>query len=1297
LREVFVTGLIREILGPRDGIHEILDVSPLNEYITGVLAPVICRAGRDIESEAEIPVEDVEEPEEEYADVDVSIPPLLSPALDPKSRPTSMGLSFVVEAPTTPRIRVCLTWARYITVTGYSSIRWRRQPRYAVLPITLERDYVIYVDQRGRIVDDEQQAEISLHVIVRPMQNNHHLVTLYMVNRVRPPAGSVTAEHHIFQPQIRVKCDEGCRVVEGVRKIPEGEEERMLEFIYSNRPVLARGHLCSAIWRDIDPENQPVREIQLDFPHCRDEPPFTWPDGELLPPEDRIAFSPPDVRTEFVPMYSIPSPELEWQNQYGPAPELSAGSLAEIWNPDELRNALSPLADGYERWINRMENGLNTLPVPKQDIAKKIICDCRTVLNRIRDGIDILCRDDEARLAFCFANKAVDIQSRWSPRKEGLRWYPFQLAFILMSIESIINPSSRYRSVCDLLWMPTGSGKTEAYLAIIAFTIAYRRRVALRKRGAGSDRTGAGVSVITRYTLRLLTIQQFRRALALITACELLRVKNLGGGNSVGWMPEGYQGGDDFLWGSTPFRIGLWVGGNVTPNRLQDSWNGALSILKGQTDQNGGEPAQILNCPACGAILAIPEMGLRPGSHTLYFVVRIQNCTNIPAIVSGLSGQSVQNITTITGVDVVLHHAGDYRTLAVHIQARGILNSENIDDIWNHIRYHFDRNGCRVELIPVRASRPGYFMRYYIGGRGRRKDYDFEIFCPDPRCELRTAWHGGEPAGWIHGTATGSGAGTPGPEKELPDGNRFIRVQEAFMLNDPFTSDRIPIPALTVDEQLYSRLPAVIVATVDKFARLAFEPHAASFFGNVEYHHHISGYSRQQPEKGTYRRITQLDPPDLILQDELHLIEGPLGSLVGIYETAVDFLCRERRGCPIKYIASTATIRRAEEQVRAIFVRGLQVFPPPGFTVNDRFFLTESEIHALEDGMAGRLYVGVCALGRGPLTPIVRIWARLLQIAYDHCGHPSIDTFWTLTGYFNAVRELAGARALYRQDIPQRIDQIARANARPVDDESAVELSSRTSSTDLPAVLDILTRQVPDAVDALFTTSMFGTGIDIGRIGLMVVHGQPKTTSAYIQSTGRVGRRRGALVVTFYRASRPRDLSHYEFFCGYHRQLHRFVEPVTVYPFAPSVLQRATGPVCVLILRNMGNAQVPWWRENTAPLMASQRTRAQEVVDLSDHFRLRADDQPQLRRPVAGTVAQHVNSELDRWQAVASLRQDLQYVEYAINRRPQHPVVLGDSQHQHAGLPVVYENAPQSLREIEETTGFQTSDRRYQR
>ena len=261
------------------------------------------------------------------------------------------------------------------------------------------------------------------------------------------------------------------------------------------------------------------------------------------------------------------------------------------------------------------------------------------------------------------------------------------------------------------------------------------------------------------------------------------------------------------------------------------------------------------------------------------------------------------------------------------------------------------------------------------------------------------------------------------------------------------------------------------------------------------------------------------------------------------------------------------------------------------------------------------------------------------------------------------------------------------------------------SSLDLPNMLERLSVSAPSAPDGVFATSMFGTGVDVDRLGLMVVHGQPKTTASYIQATGRVGRASGGLVVTFFRASRPRDLDHYEFFTGYHHALYRYVEPITVAPFSPRARERALGPLSVVLLRHAseigGHAVDSDWRvqqrisggyHSEAGRMSAHR-HDPEVEAIPDVMENRAIRQPAGRRPAQGSTASETRSELDRWAALAGLHQGpdhFVYDESTANSPPQRHVVLGDAQHRQQGFAEAYENTPQSLREVEETTGFQT-------
>ncbi|MBF7084351.1 helicase [Desulfallas sp. Bu1-1] len=1314
-REELLIALYRELVGPRGGINEILaeEHDPKNEYIMGVLAPRNVKAEPDIDAESEIITEDTFYDEED----DISKNPIMdntiiSPALDPKSLPRSMGLSFCIANPKVlPEIEVIITWARY----SKDGVNWVRKPEYFLTGAVIVRERLTWDTKKGVLLE-MRGRNVS-------RSDNKWRISLFLVNNTEIPADKKPqTEDHIFQPQIRVNIKSGH--LEALDKSPFNKnngshqctEDDSLRLLYRNKPTIARGHLTGATWKEIDPE-RPHPTIPLPQHY-----PFFWEDGEIVPKQERDKFSPAAVRTEYLPSYPVVSPDMEWDKKYGPPPELNPQALSECWKPDQIEINLRPLVAGYKNWLSKLRRDSQVL-IPQHELAvKKHLGDIERTMLRIEEALNLLKSDEDIRLSFCFANKVMALQSGWARNGRVFDWRPFQLAFILLNIPSVSIKNHNDRNICDLLWFPTGGGKTEAYLGLAAFTLALRRRRA--PRDSDGLLKGSGLGVISRYTLRLLTIQQFRRALRMITACEYLRVM-VDNSGLTGWRPSDCKTKENYPWGTERFSVGLWVGGGVTPNHMLTNnarrpdgtiirFFGAIDILTGNPQNAEGEPAQVLRCPCCNSHLAVPNEGFLSGSNTLHFVFK-SNKLMVPEVSDLLYG----NIT-INNVSVFTHSNPSYHTLSVQftVPPNNVLKAQQVDEWWENVIK--PKLGKRVELQCARPSRPGYFIRYYLAGRHGKKPVDFEIYCPNPDCELnRIQW--AEKVPIAIDTQVVSNSSDMEWQEVLP----------AFqVMGSPRSSSRIPIPAHTIDDQVYHRIPSLLVATVDKFARLSFEPRASSIFGNVDHYHarwgyyrkgcppnwgympdryleHPPGFGRKAP---LHKQVSRFESPDLILQDELHLIEGPLGSMVGIYETAIDTLCTKKQDDTViipKYIASTATVREARTQVQSIFARKLGQFPPPGLCIEDNFFSRMEETHPLDSNNAGRLYVGICPPGKGAQTPIVRIWSVLLQTCQDLLAggakRDELDRFWTLVGYFNAIRELAGASSLYRQDIPERIRFMAGSRARDLN-EALLELSGRCNSLELPGMLERLENNLVNGnpENAVLATSMFGTGVDVDRLGLMVVHGQPKTTASYIQATGRVGRQRGGLVVTFLRASRPRDLDHYEYFTGYHRALYRNVEPVSVAPFSPRARERSIGPLAVAILRQGervdGNLVDTRWKVQQrlsggtyvchANLMRALRLNP-EVAALARIFEERARNQPPGRRVPPGVIARELDSELDRWASLSGKYHDrLLYHEPSMLRPPERPVVLGDPQHQMQNLAVAYKNAPGSLRDVESTTRF---------
>ena len=1001
MREDLVETLGRELLGPFDGPGEVLRQRPTSRYLLGRLAP----AGTQVSPEEDEGTADATRGSDS-ADTGYASP--ISMAMNP----SSIGLSFTL-GPEINLLSVTAEWGTYREDKVEVERKDGRTSRETVWARTHRSETVdVSVSDSG---ERDLGGEVRLQWLCRALPDGRRrAMSVFLVNRVRSRNPSRPDDSEwLFQPRLSIRHRDGdaifeARSLDDVNDIETLDADRSAdELLFRDRPEYAVGHGCAADW---DAEG---------------------------------GFGATEVSTVVLPVHELPRTDPRGGRDLNLDMRLLGGTTPDGVPGDQLREMLIPLADAYGDWIEGLADQAASLNSDLQAQAGVHLDACRQAHERILEGIELLSRSDDAaglaRRAFCFANRAMALQRERSrvalSRRRGgeqsastgagaATWRPFQLAFVLVNLSPLVDRAHQHRRTCDLLWFPTGGGKTEAYLGLTAFVLAHRR---LRPAASGY-RVAGGVSVLMRYTLRLLTVQQFQRAAALVCACEYLRVK------------EG-------LWGDERFSVGLWVGLSATPNRYSDPdsyWGeGAKQALEkwreGQRTKKG-TPVQLLSCPWCGA-----ELG----------------------------------------------------------------HDDYVED---------------DETETVR------------------------IYCSDEDCD--------------------------------------------FARQNPWGLDGIP--AHTVDQQVYRHTPSLVIATVDKFAQMAWSGNIQALFGRVQRHCERHGYittAEDHPQrrhnadkfrqwsKAQIVEVDPFEPPDLVIQDELHLISGPLGTLVGLYETAVDWLASLRQDGELhapKVVASTATIRRAEHQVGSLFDRSLAVFPPAGLDSYDSWFGAEVP----PEQEPGRMYLGIFAPGKSVKTALVRVYAALLSRA-KHLHQEDWqagDAYMTLIGYFNSLRELGGAIRLAEDDIPGRIRVLRR-----FDDETFAgrlinerhELTSNKRAEEVPEILGWLERQFPEGtpqpgsypVDVLLASNMISVGVDIDRLGLMVVNGQPKTTAEYIQATSRVGRQTPGLVVTVYNWTRPRDISHYERFRSYHAGLYRYVEPTSVTPFSSRARDKGLGGVLASLVR----------------------------------------------------------------------------------------------------------------------------------
>ena len=969
-RKELVDWLRAQLIGPA-GHEEKLGTYPLTRFPVGVLSPVDPGvSGTDPGAEAGGLTDDVElelveaepEPSGESDSEAKEAQPVRQQYYTP---PSSVGFSFFVRGE--PSLQFTARAVRYAVRDRGATSRFE-SPDYTRTPISTSLRW-----ERGKVSTVVSPCRrLVIEIDCRPSRDGF-ILTATLCNPQKLAGGSGLGpardrvQTTLFEASLECEIQSG-QLTEFPRVDPSllTDEEQELELQYRDRAIFAVGHGGAVDW-EIGPNDK----------------------GRIW--------------TDFLPSVEVPLVSTALRD--GPSRVLGMQFLADT--PIETTaGELAKFVNGYEKWVGT--HGLDTVCPSDRPPTERILSRMRVAVRRMQAGVELLKADQLAAKAFQIANQAMLDQMLQTDRVRGkasavedYRWRPFQLAFLLTVLESVVHEDSDFRDLVDLIWFPTGGGKTEAYLLLGAFLIAWRRM-------RHPDQAG-GTTILMRYTLRLLTQQQFERAARMTFALERIRRR------------------DARLLGSEPITVGMWVGYSTSPNSVQAGVKLLQQIADGAAPPNG---LVLGECPWCGT--------------------------------------------------------------------------------------DFSKENYRCDQV------------------------SFEFRCLSTDCD--------------------------------------------------FGRSQAPLPCDVIDETLYESPPTLLVATIDKFARLAWEERATAFFG------------------GTANR-----PPELVIQDEVHLVTGPLGSVAGLYEAALETVIA-LRGVRPKYVASTATIRNASEQVRRLYGREVAVFPPPGPTCDDSYFAhTDRERPA-------RLYVGYLApqlVQRSCLAPLAGALLcgphEVFRKRSPEDRETLVDAWSTQVIYHTTLRAVGNSHNLYSVDVRDWTD-LLRKEAEEAHKDDPSESSDPASEVDdqrefvdgdqhrvateqgqgettrtapLPEIAQLTS--IPSArenaetfqrleklhgedghIDVLLATNMLSVGVDVSRLALMVLHGQPHSTAEYIQASSRVGRSDvpGVVVANYFR-HQARSLSAYEMFRPFHESFYRFVEPASVTPFTYPVRARALHAALVIVLRHM--------------------------------------------------------------------------------------------------------------------------------
>lgn len=902
----------------------------------------------------------------------------------------------------------------------------------------------------------ELKENLVFHLKLYTNYSNKYYIKAIIENKTQIPKDKFSLSKEkvnqvsCFQTQIEIESDKLLPFRDYKQDLYKTDEDKMLDYLYREKLAFGIGHNTACTWENAQSPNTPQ-----------------W------------------IKSTFLPDYDVKSQSSETDKIKGEILNIKNLSVYNTDKESTISN-LTKVADAYKDWIEDERKSANG-----NELGLKNIVKCEQIYKRINNGIKLLSENDNALRAFQLANTAIYLQmfqssQHFNKKKEGYEvwergevlqhkfdeyknlpfptnkepeWRPFQLAFILQCLASFVEENSDEKELIDLLYFPTGGGKTEAYLAVSAFLIFWRR--------LQYPDSYDGVNIIIRYTLRLLSAQQFERASKMILACEFIR-------NSYNDL------------GDNKVSIGFWVGGQTIPNKLR---------------KDNGRDAETK--------LKIAQKKLNKGENFVVNPFQLSNCQ------------------------------------------------------W-----------CNSKII----------------SRILEKDTTYQI------------------------------------------GHRINRQLSSYCLNESchFSEKNGGFPVVLIDEDIYNNPPTILFATVDKFAQIAWNEYSTSFFNN-----------------GSNRK------PELIIQDELHLLNGTLGSLVGLFENALLKLCDNP-----KIIASTATVKNVDKQIQGLYGREARVFPQYATNSDDTFFSKVIE-------ESKRKYIGILPTGKTTVVTNLQLLASLLyarlEIWKRTTDKSGADNFWTILSYFKSLKEIGRFSNKINSELKRVVEQI---QVRLLDNnypnnlnhyylaQRSLELTSRIPNEKIKRNLDKLDTQFTGdikqrkAIDLVLATNMISVGLDVGRLGIIVMNGMPPNTAEYIQASSRVARKNEGLVFTLYDPFNSRDLSYYEDFVQFHKTFYKQVEPLSVTPFAENALDKMLFTLIVAYFRH----STPYTSNNMANALLDDKVKTELRNNLIQLFQNHQFAQDDLQ-----LITEKIDDILRDWRTKA---EDLEDLKYYWRDRPKESLIV---------------------------------------